>query len=156
MRALPPRFRVTLALSALVLTTAACTPRGNPDDPAYGGFFRGIENIQDGTYNARIATKEQRLAALEMRQSRLLAERNSLQRRITGQQNELARLKHSIVVSRLRIGEQNLDAATQTQIKVTLANQPAGNSDQARLAALQKTIADTRVLAQRLARLAGT
>ncbi len=151
MRTLPK----LIPLSLLVLVTAACTPRGNPDDPAYGGFFRGIENISDGTYDARIASREQKVAALQAREQRLLAERNSVQRRISTQQNALAHLKHDIVVARVRLGDENLDANTQAQIKQALASQPSGTTDQARLAALQKTIADTRELAQRLTRLAG-
>ena len=151
MRALPK----IVPLSLLVLATAACSPRGNPDDPAYGGFFRGIENISDGTYDARIASREQKVAALQAREQRLLAERNSVQRRISTQQNALAHLKHDIVVARVRLGDENLDAGTRAQIKQALASQPSGNTNQARLAALQKTIADTRELAQRLTKLAG-
>ena len=154
MRILPFSRRLPLILPLLVLT-AACSPRGHPDDPAYGGFFKGIENISDGTYDDRIATREQRVAALQVRQTRLLAERNSLQRRISTGQNELARLKHSIVVARVRLGNENLDTNTQAQIKTALNTITTGDSDAARLANLQRTIKNTRILAERLTKLAG-
>jgi hypothetical protein len=146
--------RLILLASVLMLTTTACTRRGHVDDPAYGGFFRGIENINDGTYDARVATREQKVAALQARQQRIMAERNSLQRQISGQQNALARLKHDLLVAKVSIGEDNLDSGTLTQINQALAAQPEGQSDAERLASLQKTIADTRKLADRLAALA--
>ena len=31
----------------LLALTAACTQRGDLNDPAYGGFFNGIENIAE-------------------------------------------------------------------------------------------------------------
>jgi hypothetical protein len=147
--------RFILLLPALLMVTTACTKRGHPDDPAYGGFFRGIENIQDGTYDARIATREERVLALKARQARILAERNSLQRQITGQQNALARLKHDLLVTKVRIGEENIDSGTLVQINQALAAQPAGQTNAERLASLQKTIADTRKLADSLAALSG-
>ncbi len=150
-----PNPRLLLSLSALAAATAACTPRGNLDDPAYGGFFNGIENIADGTYDQRIATREQKVLALQARQQRLLAERNSLQRQIGNQQNALARLKHDLVVTKVRIGEGNIDGATLVQINQAITTEPGGATDQERLANLQKTIADTRRLAESLTALTG-
>ncbi len=144
-----------LSLCGLLLLSTACTQRGDLSDPAYGGFFNGIENINDGTYDERIATREERVAALQARQQRLLAERNSLSRQVSAHQNALARLRHDIIVSKVRIGESNLPAGTMAQINTALTSTPSGQSDSERLASLQKTIADTRKLAESLAKLAG-
>lgn len=148
-------MRLPLALIPALLLTTACAQRGDLTDPAYGGFFNGIENITDGTYDERIATREARVEALRARQQRLMAERNALSRQIGAHQNALARLKHDIVVSKVKIGASNIDPATMGQIDATLAAQPSGQSDAERLANLQKTISDTRKLAERLAKLAG-
>lgn len=149
---MPLRF---LCLAPALLLIAACAQRGDLDDPAYGGFFNGIGNITDGTYDARIATREARVAALRARQERLMAERTALSRQIGAHQNALARLKHEIVVSKVRIGSSNIDPETMRRIDTTLATQPTGQTDAERLASLQKTIADTRKLAEQLAKLAG-
>ena len=143
------------ALLCTLLLTSACAQRGNLDDPAYGGFFNGIENVSDGTYDARIATREEKVAALQQRQQRLLAERNSLSRQVSAHQNALARLQQDIVVSKIRIGENNLDSGTKARITAALTTTPGGQTDAERLANLQKTIANTRKLAESLAQLAG-
>ncbi|WP_069299215.1 hypothetical protein [Neptunicoccus sediminis] len=150
-----PAAQRSALLCAVLLLTAACAQRGNLDDPAYGGFFNGIENISDGTYDARIATREERVAALQHRQQRLLAERNSLSRQVSAHQNALARLQQDIIVSKIRIGEQNIPQQTQARISAALNPPPSGQTDAERLANLQKTIADTRKLAESLAKLAG-
>ena len=124
---------------AMIVPLSACSQRGDPNDPAYGGFFKGIENINDGTYDARIATKEEKVAALEARQQRLLAERNSLGRQITSQENALARMKHDLLVTKLQVGEENIPPETLANVNSALAAQPTGNSDQERLKNLQKT-----------------
>lgn len=143
------------ALLCALLLTPACAQRGNLDDPAYGGFFNGIENVSDGTYDARIASREDKVTALQQRQQRLLAERNSLGRQVSAHQNALARLQQDIVVSKIRIGTSNIDPATQAQITTALNANPGGQTDAERLANLQKTIANTRKLAESLAKLAG-
>ncbi|MEM6617719.1 MAG: hypothetical protein AAF631_00270 [Pseudomonadota bacterium] len=147
--------RRILFVAALPLALGACAQRGDLTDPAFGGFFNGIENVVDGTYDERIATREERVEALRARQQRLLAERNALSRRIGEHRNALAQLKHDLVVAKVRIGEANLDPATRAQVNTAIAAEPTGNTDAERLAALQKTIADTRILAERLANLAG-
>jgi hypothetical protein len=144
----------SLPLLAALLLTTACAQRGDLNDPAYGGFFNGIENISDGTYDERIATREEKVAALQARQQRLLAERNSLGRQISAHENALSRLRHDIIVSKIRIGN-NLDPGAKSQIEVALNANPGGLTDAQRLASLQKTIADTRKLAESLAKLAG-
>lgn len=148
------RLRTPLALAALAAALAACSRPGDPSDPAYGGFFRGIENISDGTYDARIASREERVAALQARQARLMAERNALSRRIAEHENTLARLKHQLVVAKVRAGDR-LDPATSARIEAALSARPEGQTDAERLANLQRTIAQTRELAERLASLAG-
>lgn len=145
-------MRLLLVPALLALT--ACAERGDLSDPAYGGFFNGIENLRDGTYDARIASREERLAALQDRQRRLIAERNSLGRRISAHENALARAKQDLVVARIRTGGQ-LDAATAARVNAALSARPQGETDADRLASLQKTIADTRKLAESLAKLAG-
>ena len=147
-------MRLIILLPALLLT-AACAQRGDLSDPAYGGFFNGIENIADGTYDERIATREERVVALQARQQRLLAERNSLSRQISAHENELARLRHDIVVAKVTAAPGSIDPATISQIEFTMARQPTGDTQAERLASLQETIADTRKLAERLANLAG-
>lgn len=144
-----------LALLVITLTTTACTQRGDPDDPAYGGFFKGIENISDGTYDERIATREDRVAAAQARQLRVIAERNSLQRQINGQENALARLKHELLVAKVELGDANIDSATLAQVNQALVATPTGQTDAERLQSLQQTIANTRRLAASLASLTG-
>ncbi|MEM7440298.1 MAG: hypothetical protein AAF393_11915 [Pseudomonadota bacterium] len=146
-------MRLLLILPA-VFTVCACVPRGDISDPAYGGFFRGISNIQDGTYDARIASREQRVAALQERQRRLIAERNSLSRKISAHQNALAQVKHDLVLAKVRVGDQ-MSPAMATQVDAAINAKPSGTTDAERLAALQKTIADTRKLAESLANLSG-
>lgn len=143
-----------LLLSVACLVTAGCAQRGDVSDPAYGGFFRGIAAIEDGTYDARIASREERVVALQARQQRLLVERNLLTRRINAHENELASLKHELVVAKVRAGDQ-LDPATETRVNAALSAEASGQTDEERLASLQKTIAETRKLAESLANLAG-
>jgi ribosomal protein L29 len=152
-RLIPRKTPLILSLSALTIAVA-CTPRGNPDDPAYGGFFNGIENIQDGTYDARIASREQVAAALEARKIRLMAERNSLARQMASNENTLAELKRQVVVLKIQIGEANLDPAVLGQIQTAVNARPVGATDAERLASLRRTIADTRKLAESLSQLA--
>ena len=147
-------MRPALPVLAILLMTSACAQRGDLSDPAYGGFFNGIENINDGTYDQRIATKEQRVAALQARQARLIAERNSLSRKIGAHQNTLARLKHNLVVAKVKAAG-SLDPATSARVDAAIAAEPGGVTDAERLANLQRTISDTRKLAESLANLAG-
>lgn len=149
-----PRPALLLVTLPAILLTTACAQRGDLSDPAYGGFFNGIGNIADGTYDERIATREERVAALQARQQRLLAERNALSRKISAHQNALARLKHDLVVAKLSAGD-NLDPATRARVDAAIAAEPSGQTPEQRLASLQKTIADTRKLAESLANLAG-
>jgi len=122
---------------------AACT---TSTDPADGGFFNGVSGIATGTYQDQIDADEAQVAASQARNANLAAQ-------IRGSESELARLKVAIVNQRNALG--STDAATSNRINAVLVSQPTGSTDAARLAALQKSIADARALSQDLAKLAG-
>jgi len=122
---------------------AACT---TSTDPADGGFFNGVSGIATGTYQDQIDATEAQVAASQARNANLAAQ-------IRGSESELARLKVAIVNQRNALG--STDAATSNRINAVLVSQPTGSTDAARLAALQKSIADARALSQDLAKLAG-
>ena len=122
---------------------AACT---TSTDPADGGFFNGVSGIATGTYQDQIDADEAQVAASQARNANLAAQ-------IRASESELARLKVAIVNQRNALG--STDAATSNRINAVLVSQPTGSTDAARLAALQKSIADARALSQDLAKLAG-
>lgn len=115
-------------------------------DPADGGFFNGVSGITSGTYQSQIEADEARIEASRARNAELAAQ-------IEGAESELARLKVAIVNQRNALGA--TDAATTNRINTVLTSQPTGSTDAARLAALQRSIADARALSQDLAKLSG-
>lgn len=115
-------------------------------DPADGGFFNGVSGIASGSYQAQIDSDEAQVEASRARNAELAAQ-------IRGAESELARLKVTIVNQRNALG--TTDAATANRINRVLVSQPTGRTDAARLAALQRSIADARALSQDLAKLSG-
>lgn len=128
-----------VALAAL----AACQ---TTTDPAEGGFFNGVSGIASGSYDARVAEAERDVAARQARNDALAAE-------IRAGEKELARLKLQVLNQRNAIGR--TDAQTSQRIETVLRADPGGETDAARLAALQATIADARALSRDLAELSG-
>ncbi|WP_299729363.1 hypothetical protein [uncultured Tateyamaria sp.] len=113
-------------------------------DPADGGFFNGVSGITTGTYQSQIDADEAQIEASRVRNANLAAQ-------IQSSESELARLKVQIVNQRNALGR--TDTATSNRINAVLVAQPTGNTDAARLAALQQSIADARALSQDLAKL---
>ncbi|MEX0319332.1 MAG: hypothetical protein AB3N21_15340 [Ruegeria sp.] len=130
-----------IALPCLLL--AACE---TTTDPAEGGFFSGVFGITTGAYDERIETAEADVAAAEARNEALAAQ-------IRSSESELAQLKLKILQQRDSIG--GGDAATAARIDQVLNSNPTGSTPEARLAALQRSIADARALSADLARLSG-
>ncbi len=129
------------ALPCLVL--AACQ---TTTDPADGGFFAGVSGIATGAYDDRIAAAEGDVASAQARNDALAAQ-------IRTSETELAQLKLKILQQRDAIG--GGDAATAARIDRVLNDAPGGATPDARLAALQKSIADARALSADLAKLSG-
>lgn len=115
-------------------------------DPAEGGFFEGVSGITTGAYDQRVETAEADVAAAQARNEALAAQ-------IRGAESELAGLKLQILRQRDALGA--TDAATAARIDRVLNAAPGGASDEARLAALQRSIAEARALSADLARLSG-
>ncbi|WP_171174639.1 hypothetical protein [Ruegeria sp. HKCCD8929] len=130
-----------IALPCLLL--AACE---TTTDPAEGGFFSGVSGITSGAYDERIETAEADVAAAEARNEALAAQ-------IRSSESELAQLKLKILQQRDATG--GGDAATAARIDRVLNSNPTGSTPEARLAALQRSIADARALSADLARLSG-
>lgn len=131
---------------AIFLTCAGLAACTTSVDPAEGGFFNGVSGIASGSYQNQIDADEAQVEASRERNANLAAQ-------IQSAESELARLKVTIVNQRNALG--NTDAATSNRINAVLVSKPAGNTDAARLAALQQSIADARALSQDLAKLSG-
>ncbi|RLJ98510.1 hypothetical protein [Ruegeria conchae] len=115
-------------------------------DPADGGFFAGVSGITTGAYDDRIAAAEGDVATAEARNEALAAQ-------IRNSESELAQLKLNILQRRDAIGGD--DAATAARIDRVLNDAPTGATPDAKLAALQKSIAEARALSADLAKLSG-
>ena len=131
---------------AIFLTCAGLAACTTSVDPAEGGFFNGVSGIASGSYQNQIDADEAQVEASRERNANLAAQ-------IQSAESELARLKVTIVNQRNALG--NTDAATSNRINAVLVSKPTGNTDSARLAALQQSIADARALSQDLAKLSG-
>lgn len=125
--------------SCLFLT--ACQTTTNP---AEGGFFAGVSGITTGAYDDRIATAEGEVAAAQTRNETLAGQ-------IQASESELAQLKLSILQQRDAIGGGN--SATAKRIDRVLNSSPDGATPDAKLAALQRSIAEARALSSDLAKL---
>ncbi|MEO9516489.1 MAG: hypothetical protein ABJH45_09345 [Paracoccaceae bacterium] len=131
---------------AIFLTCAGLAACTTSVDPAEGGFFNGVSGIATGSYQDQIDADEAQVEASRARNANLAAQ-------IRSSESELARLKVTIVNQRNAL--RNTDAATSNRINAVLVSEPTGNTDAARLAALQQSIADARALSQDLAKLSG-
>ena len=141
------RHKYWLAVGSAVL--GACT---TSTDPADGGFFGGVSAIADGTYSDQVAAQEAEVADAQARNAQLAAQQQSLAAQIDAAEAELVKLKFTLLQQRNSIG--GLSVATKARIAIILNARPAGNTNAARLQALQKTIADARELSAELAALA--
>jgi len=143
-------MRSSKLLVTLFALLSGCAASDNPSD---GGFFNGVKAISDGTYDARIAAQEQSVADAQARNARLAATQTSLAAQIGAAENELAKLKFTLLQQKNSIG--GLSVATTARIDSILNANPTGNNPSAKLAALQNTIAQARALSGELASLSG-
>lgn len=127
------------AIACLLLTACQTTT-----DPAEGGFFSGVSGIATGAYDDRIAAAEGDVAAAQIRNDALAAQ-------IRGSESELAQLKLRILQQRDALGA--VDPATSGRIDRVLNSNPSGATPDAKLAALQRSIAEARALSSDLAKL---
>lgn len=121
-------------------------------DPADGGFFNGVQGISSGSYDARIDEREQAVVESQSRNTDLRAEQASLQAQIKASESELAKLKFTILQQ--KNATSGMDPQTSARVNAVLNAKPTGSTDQAKLAALQKTISDAKALSAELAKLA--
>lgn len=113
-------------------------------DPAEGGFLSGVSGIATGAYDDRVASAESDVAAAQSRNEQLSAQ-------IRASESELAQLKLRILEQRDALeGE---DAETAARIDRVLNDSPVGATQDAKLAALQRSIAEARALSSDLAKL---
>lgn len=141
-----PRLGIAAALSA-VLGLAACAAS---DDPAEGGFFNGVAGLAGGGYQARITEREQAVAAaqtqgaaLSVDLARLEAKHAALQRQLVAQE------------AALRARGIGVPPGTDARIRQASATAPASADADARVASLQRSIADMQALSAQLAAVAG-
>lgn len=139
-----------LIITGVALGLAGCV---TSEDPSEGGFFNGVSGINSGTYDARVAEREQSVAEAEARNEALSAEQARLSAQISSARSELAKLKLRILNQRNAAG--SVDAQTDARVQSVLNAQPTGRTQSEQLAALQKTIADAKALSADLAKLSG-
>jgi predicted nucleic acid-binding Zn-ribbon protein len=98
------QFRTLLLTAAAVVTLGACQSN---QDPAQGGFFSGISNLSNGTYDNRIKEREEKLENAQdtnLQQTRtaervaaqssdVQAERQKLEARYSAMQSDLNTLR---------------------------------------------------------------
>lgn len=138
--------RAALALTA-ALGLAACSAS---DDPAAGGFFNGVAGLAGGGYAARITAGEQAVAASQSRGAALSAELARLE-------DTHAALRRQLIAQEaaLRARGIGLPPDTDARTRQAAATAPPGADSDARVASLQRSIADMQALAAQLAALAG-
>ena len=133
-------------LPAAVLALAGCAPSS---DPAAGGFINAMAGVAGGGYEARIDEREAGVAAAEARGEALEAELARLETEYGRLQTQLTRQRAALESAGV-----TLDATTEARLEGALAGPPAPADPEARAAALQRAIADARVLSEQLAALA--
>lgn len=143
-------MRYTILMAAGTALFTGCTIS---EDPSEGGFFSGVAAISEGTYDARVAEREQEVADAEARNAQLAATQQSFVAQIAAAESELAKLKFTLWQQKNSIG--GLSIATTARIDSILNSNPTGGTNSLKLAALQKTIAEARALSAELAVLAG-
>lgn len=131
------------------LLLSACVTSENPAD---GGFFNGVQGVASGGYDERIDDREVAVATSQSQNEALRVEQANLQAQIRASESELAKLKFTILQQKNSVA--GLDAQTTARVNAVLNASPSGSTDQAKLAALQKTIADAKALSADLAKLA--
>ncbi|WP_372572713.1 hypothetical protein [Ruegeria jejuensis] len=134
-------MKALLALPLLALAGCQTTT-----DPAEGGFFNGVSGIATGAYDDRVDAAEADVASAQARNDALAAQ-------IRSSESELAQLKLQILQQRDALG--GTDPATAQRIDRVLNSSPSGSTDAAKLAALQRSIADAKALSADLVWLSG-
>jgi hypothetical protein len=132
---------------ATVLVCVVLAGCATSDDPAEGGFFNGVAGLAGGGYEARIAEREQGLAAAQGRQQALAVELSGLEREHAALSNQIIRQQAA-----LRARGVGLPLGTDQAIQAAAA-EPVGADPAARAASLRRAIADSRRLSAQLAML---
>jgi len=142
-----------ILLAPLVLLAACATT----DDPYRGGFFTGIQNIASGAYERRIAEREAEVEAARARTAELEGERAALSGQIAAAEAALEASRRDIVSMRFQLKDQGKTIPPEVEAKVVevMTSDTEKEDPAERLAALRKSLADTRKLAEQLAQLSG-
>lgn len=148
-----------LIISAAALALAGCT---TSDDPAAGGFLNGVAGVAGGGYQTRlddrqgdVDAEQARAAALAAQQSGVAAQTASVGAQIDALRDELTRLRIQIANQQaaLRGAGVAIPASLSGRVTTVVNASPGGANDAARLANLQRAVADARALSAELARL---
>lgn len=149
----------SLTICATLLLVAGCS---TSDDPAAGGFISGVSGLASGGYQGRVDERQAdvddeqaRAAALAGQQSAVAAQTASVGAQIDALRDELTRLRIQIAnqQAELRSAGVAIPAALNARVNTVVNASPGGADDAARLANLQRAIADARALSAELARL---
>ena len=144
-----PVSRLVPIVAVAILSGCAASS----DDPAEGGFFNGVRGIASGSYEGRVAERQDAVAVAEVRNAALSAEQSDLAARISATRRSLAQARFRLLQQ--RDATPNLDGGTRARVDAVLSAQPAGGTDAEQLESLQRLLAETRALSEDLARLAG-
>lgn len=140
-----------LAVACALAAVSGCV--ATSDDPAEGGFFNGVRGISSGSYDGRVAERQQAVAAAEVRNAALSAEQGALAAQIDATKQSLAQARFELL--RQRDANPNLASDTRARVDAVLRARPGGATDAEQLESLQRLLAETRALSQDLAGLAG-
>ena len=141
----------TIPSLCAILTVAACASES--DDPAEGGFFNGIRGVTSGTYDARVAEREQAVETARESNRSLAAEQGEIAERLAATKGALARARLTLLQQ--RDAASGLDAGTRQRVDSVLRAQASAGSDAQQLEDLQRILAETRALSRELAQLSG-
>ncbi len=110
---LPPRRLGPFLGFALIALTAGC--QANPD-PAQAGFFGGVANLANGTYDQRVADRQATLARTEQlrqdmsqRAERAQAERRQSEAELANRQRMVANLDDQLAELERRLRQAQAD-----------------------------------------------
>lgn len=132
----------TPLILAAALSLSACV---TSSDPADGGFINGVSGIAGGTYQNRVDEKQAAVTAGNARTAELQAELAQVTKSWSNWKLRLVQTRSQLANSGVVI-----PASIQARVNASLASTPGGNTDEARLAALQAAIANARALAAEL------
>lgn len=150
-----------LRLAAAIALTSALAACATTDDPSKGGFFSGVKNLTDGTYQQRVDDRQKNLENEQdtnLQQTRALertnaqsadikAERNAAESRYASFQRELDGMRARLAAAEKANTKKKAEVATLNkqidaiQAKTNMVQQDSFTPDsgkQARLDSLRK------------------